>query len=130
MARSTSPSRVFAPLGLIFAIAALLVQTLVPAGYMASTSRTGPALVICTGHGALDLTPRGAGGDHKSHKPGDASVCAFAAHGLTNSPPAPVIVMASRYAAPLQLAASARAQSPGRGLAAPPPPSQGPPTLS
>jgi hypothetical protein len=81
------------------------------------------ALVICTGHGPLDLS-KDKGGKNKQRA--DAP-CAFAGHA---APPTPALGAAiplaglADYKAPVAPLADL---IPGRGLAAPPPPSQGPP---
>ena len=112
---------------LILALAALWVQVLVPQGFMLASASNGPALVICTGHGPLQSPA-----DHpgKAPKPTSDTPCAFAAHGAVSAPPLPLLLPA-RVAAPAAIAVQSFVrQSPGRGLAAPPPPSQGPPQLA
>ena len=109
-------------IALVFA--ALLIQALIPAGYMVAPGQS-PGLVICTGHGPL--------GDHKA--PGGApttsheGVCVFASHGVALATPTfdrlPAQVMVARTT----VVAPIGEQTPGRGLAAPPPPSRGPPDL-
>ena len=81
-------------------------------------------LVICTGHGPLtDHTQPGA--PTTSHD----GVCVFASHGVALATPnferLPAQVSVKRE--PMVVATTE--QTPGRGLAAPPPPSQGPPGL-
>jgi hypothetical protein len=103
---------------------ALTVQFLVPQGYMVSADRGSPGLVICTGHGPLRLfdTHRAPG---KAPKSSDAP-CAFAAHVTATPPPAMSLALASfGYVDPPVTRTFDLA--PGRGLAAPPPPSHAPP---
>ena len=105
---------------------ALTIQLLVPQGYMVSTDQGSPGLVICTGHGPLRLY------DHhrapgKAPKSSDAP-CAFAGHGTATAPPpaaSPVAVSFEYVQRPL---ARTFDLAPGRGLAAPPPPSHAPPS--
>lgn len=109
-----------------FAIAllAILVRAFVPVGYMTAGER-GPGFVICSGQSA----PAGARTDHSpaqdTQKTGSA--CPFAVmQGALPSPDAPLLAtptLAPSPSAPRPLASL----SPGRGLAAPPPPSTGPP---
>ncbi len=110
---------------LILALAALWVQVLVPQGFMVASASNGPALVICTGHGPLQAP------DHsgKAPKPTSDAPCVFAAHGAVSATPLPVFLLAPIDAPAAIVAQSFVRQSPGRGLAAPPPPSQGPPQL-
>jgi hypothetical protein len=113
------------PALIALALVALWVQALVPAGYMVGSGPT-QGLVICTGHGPLT--------DHK--QPGGApttnhdSVCVFASHGAALTTPTfdrlPMQVSVKRETASL----ATIEQTPGRGLAAPPPPSRGPPELT
>jgi hypothetical protein len=101
------------------------MQALVPQGFMVASVGSNPALVICTGHGPLQAP------DHsgKAPKPSSDAPCTFAAHGAVSAPPLPVFLPARGFA-PIAIAAQSFVrQSPGRGLAAPPPPSQGPPQL-
>jgi len=111
---------------LILALAALWMQVLVPQGFMVASANTGPALVICTGHGPL-LNP-----DHpgKAPKPASDAPCVFAAHGAVSAPPPPPLPAAPGFAPTTPAVQSFVAQTPGRGLAAPPPPSHAPPLLT
>jgi hypothetical protein len=93
-----------------------------------TTSQAGRGvLVICTGHGPLLLDRPG---DHSAppgkSKPG--ATCPFAAN---ITPPAPVLFILAPHLAAFHriVAAPMGEQSPGRGLAAPPPPAIGPPVL-
>jgi hypothetical protein len=114
-------------LGAALAMLALVLQICVPGGFMVSRDAGAPALVVCTGHGPLTLTD-----DHgqPGKAPADHGVCAFAGHGAAavTAPDIAPIPVAYTFSAPASLQ-TAR-QSPGRGLAAPPPPSQAPPLRS
>ena len=112
---------------MFLALAALWVQLLVPQGFMVANSATGPNLVICTGHGPLDLSVHGHPGKAPASKSNAA--CVFAGHGLSDKATADVTMAPSvvAYAAPAQRAVSQAA--PGYGLAAPPPPARGPPQV-
>ncbi len=108
------------------ALLALAFTVIVPPGVMTTSQGGGGALVICTGHGPLVLDR----GDQKA-PPGKsqaAAACPFAAN---ITPPLPAVVSVTGRAAPTEIPAATLAgdQSPGRGLAAPPPPAIGPPVL-
>jgi len=112
------------------ALLALLLQGLTPPGFMVAREDGRATIAICTGHGAatsiIDLTGHPA-------KPAQAkpdAPCAFAGHGIVTATPIAAL-LASPIAAPSAPPAAPRFDlAPGRGLAAPPPPSQGPPTLT
>jgi hypothetical protein len=111
------------------AIAALAVKVLVPQGFMAPEHAGAGAfpLVICTAEGRVTLDT---GDKHApAPKPKSDSPCAFA--GNLAPPPPPLVAFAGfdRWnRAPAVVSASPE-QTPGRGLAAPPPPAIGPPVL-
>jgi hypothetical protein len=116
---------------LVLALVALAMRVLAPPGFMVAAQPRGglPAIVVCTGHGSLTLNgPSPAKTPHDASK-GD-SACAFAGHA------APVVPhLVASIAAPMANPVSAVVKTatdsaPGRGLAAPPPPSQAPPTVS
>jgi hypothetical protein len=106
---------------------ALMVQVLVPPGFMVSGERRSPGLVVCTGHGpmqAMDEHPA----PGKPPKTADHA-CAFAGHG-TAAPSASAMALETvsfSYAeAPVPPTFDL---TPGRGLAAPPPQSHAPPSV-
>jgi hypothetical protein len=105
------------------AVLALVIRIGMPQGTMVSApvEGTGFQLVICTGNGAMK-TP-GAPADRSTPD----KACAFAGHGSGAAPePAPQVAAAQFIA--FQPAGAVPADlAPGRGLAAPPPPSLGPP---
>jgi hypothetical protein len=111
----------------LYALAALalLMQVLVPQGFMVNADHGAPGLVICTGHGPLALGQN----DHSGKAPKSAgNPCAFAVHGGTAPPPSVARLDRVRFDPAPATLARAFDLVPGRGLAAPPPPSQGPPT--
>jgi hypothetical protein len=110
---------------LILALLALWMQVLVPTGFMVSTSGGNPALVICTGHGALDLSNHGH--PDKAPQSKTAPPCVFAGHGLASAAPEPQQIAKPAYVFAAPTAIAAYQVSPGQGLAAPPPPARGPP---
>lgn len=115
--------RGFGRAGLVLALLALMLRAAVPAGYMVAQDH-GPHLVICSGHAAVAAET----GDKPSkdrQKPDQP--CAFAGtHVALEAPVVPAPVPHAQ--APTKTVVLARAAlSPGRGLAAPPPPSTGPP---
>ena len=106
------------------ALMAVVVRAMIPAGFMV-TPESGLNLVICTGHGPADLTDGANHPDQPSQK--SDTVCAFSGLHATALQDAP-LRLAARVAWVRQIApVYALDQAPGRGLAAPPPPSQGPP---
>ena len=106
---------------------ALLVQVLVPPGFMVSGEPGAAGLVICTGHGPL-VGLDSHGKPAKAPKQADMP-CGFAGHGTTAGPPPSFALAALRVEYTVLPGARRLASAPGRGLAAPPPPSQGPPSL-
>jgi len=112
---------------LTLALLALVMKLAVPAGFMVAAPGDGRGfnLVICTGHGPLIAgQPDHKGGESKSKT--DAP-CAFAGHA---APPIPTLgapLVSSAHGQAAALAPPLVDLIPGRGLAAPPPPSRGPP---
>lgn len=111
------------------AFLALAFSLAVPPGFMPAGQADGRgfAIVICTGHGPLQLDPSP---DHKA-PPGKSqagAACPFAANVTPLLPPA---IAVGVHQAPFDIVATAAVshQAPGRGLAAPPPPATGPPVL-
>jgi hypothetical protein len=107
---------------------ALMVQVLVPQGFMVSGDAAAPGLVICTGHGAL-LGLADHGKPAKAPKSSQGATCPFSAHGATTAPPASFPVSVAPFDVATLVVPRAFAVAPGRRLAAPPPPSQAPPAL-
>jgi hypothetical protein len=112
------------------ALLALFLQGVTPAGFMLARDDGRATIVICTGHGAATSLADLAGHPAKSPKSQTDAPCAFAGHGVAASPPLAALIARpiGRRSAPL--AAARFDLTPGRGLAAPPPPSQGPPLLA
>jgi len=110
---------------------AFLLQGLTPTGFMVAREGGRATFAICTGHGAAHSLSDLAGDPAKAPKSRPDAPCAFAGHGVGAAPPI-VALIASPIATPAAPPATAARfdLAPGRGLAAPPPPSQGPPTLS
>ena len=115
-------------LGAALAMLALALQVCAPNGFMISRQAGAPALVVCTGHGPLLVA---AADDHgrpsKAPASSDQGVCAFAGHGLTTLADAAPAAIAVSFAFARPPVSTPTYPSPGRGLAAPPPPSQAPP---
>lgn len=112
---------------LALALLALVIRIAVPPGFMADPTG-GAGLVICTGYGPLHAGPG------KTHDDGKAAAnaempCAFAGHVAAPAPVAPALPTAVAWRAAPAIEIAWRDQAPGRGLAAPPPPPLGPPTL-
>jgi hypothetical protein len=116
---------------LTLTILALVLKVLVPQGFMLSERGPGFPLVICTGHGPLTLIDDGHGvPKNPAQKKSDAP-CTGAGNVTPVTPSAlstasePVVLVADRLHSDL-----AFDLIPGRGLAAPPPQSHGPPAIS
>lgn len=117
----------------------MLVRAIVPAGYMLAPQQDGRFIEIvrCSGHNGQNIffdqdTGQIVDADtvekskHPANPPADGGPCVFAAMAAMASPePAPAISAPYRYA----LIETPRRHiiMPGRGLAAPPPWSTGPP---
>lgn len=107
---------------------AIILKLMVPPGFMIADTGAAIPLTICTGHGPLVLdsdavkTPKAPA--HKIDAP-----CTGAGNVTPPGPPLGAILAAPfLWAAPVLGAGLVPDIAPGRGLAAPPPPSQAPPT--
>ena len=109
------------------AMLALAFQFAIPSGFMVARGADGPAIVICTGHGPLLAHHGERGQPGKSPSSNSGGVCAFAGHGGAPVAPPVLSLIGARFEALAVLPAARPDLAPGRGLAAPPPPSQGPP---
>jgi hypothetical protein len=126
MTSSVSPAGLRRRLGALVALLAIAVGLLAPQGFMVASGRSGPTIVICTGHGPATMPGQP---DRSDHKGGHAQACAFAGHGIASSPPSLAIIGKVVFAPQTALQVALADLAPGRGLAAPPPPSQGPPNF-
>jgi hypothetical protein len=117
---------------------ALALRLLVPQGWMPVTNAQGFRIVPCSGTGPMDMATMAMPGmsahhgqaDHDPHPAQPDHPCAFAGLSLALAdPPLPTLLLAPAATgetfAPKPLAIAI-----GRGLAAPPPPSTGPPVLA
>ena len=129
MSRLRSVPGLWSDVALAFAVIALVLRVAIPAGMMVGGAPSAFPLVVCTGHGPLVLGPDGSP-KAPAHRPSPAS-CDFAAAATPGTPPPlaivsrPLAVAATRTARPF-----AADLAPGRGLAAPPPPSHAPPEFA
>jgi hypothetical protein len=117
--------------GMLLLALALAVRLAAPSGWMLAPGdgQAPPHLVICTGHGPLDLAVLDHGKPgHPADRSGDHP-CVFAGH-PTPTPPSPLAALLPAVSFTIVAAPAVRLadQRPGRGLAAPPPPAVGPPT--
>lgn len=117
-------------LAAFFAVLAVVVQIVVPPGFMVARLGGAPAIVVCTGHGPLMAMPDGGSKPNKSPATDQGHMCVFAGHGAMGPPPAVLAPIQAWVDYVVPPAALIRDLRPGRGLAAPPPPSRGPPDLS
>jgi hypothetical protein len=112
------------------ALLALIVQVLTPPGFMMARQGDRAVLMICTGHGAADSPSDLMGHPGKAPQSRHDAPCAFAGLGVSAAPPLLDSVGPATTSA-VEAPSIARLDlMPGRGLAAPPPPSHGPPQLA
>ena len=114
---------------LTLTILALALKVMVPQGFMIAGAGAPFPIAICTGHGPMVFHA----GDAKAPKAPARKIDApCAGAGNVTAPVPPLICVAAEpyaWAALRLLERPALAGAPGRGLAAPPPPSHAPPTL-
>lgn len=125
-------------LALVLACLAIVLRVIVPQGYMvAPTAQSGSfPIVLCTPQGAqtVEVDSEGrivrssskAPADHPGNQKGDHP-CAFAGFGGAFAAQAPMLVAAAGWRWVHQTLVLEPQTTPGRGLAAPPPPPTGPP---
>ena len=119
------------------AVLAICALSVFPNGYMLSQKNGTIAITLCTQEGNVEAFMRGDGtivqeDDQAPHEnPSDTGPCDFAFHSvaLTLNPP---ILLPDTIAVQIVEAAITFNDdlAPGRGLAAPPPPKTGPPSIS
>lgn len=125
-----------ARLFLAMAFVAVTMKVVVPAGYMleAPRDRAGLTLVLCTADGLVTLSPDGEvdhDGSQETPERADHNPCLFAGHGVYSPPVLFDAGLAEAWPVLITRNDAARPHlAPGRGLAAPPPPARGPPTLT
>jgi len=121
---------------LVLATLAIVLKILIPAGFMtAPEPRNGLpfALVLCTGQGLMVAEP-GAPLGEKHGSPADRAghdtPCPFAAQATPAPPPSDLIIARVEFVTFQPAPPVKRVHlAPGRGLAAPPLPARGPPSL-
>jgi hypothetical protein len=113
-----------------FALLALFVQVLTPPGFMVGRQGDHAAIVICTGHGPADSLADLVGHPGKLPQSRHDAPCAFAGLGVGAAPMLTALILRPIAPASRPDVPARRDLIPGRGLAAPPPPSQGPPRLT
>ncbi|MBC6983277.1 hypothetical protein H8B08_16145 [Caulobacter sp. 17J80-11] len=115
------------------AAVAIALKVLVPPGFMLATDARSDVvpIVLCTAYGAkvvhidADQAPP-SDDDHGGKTPHDAA-CAFTGHAASPLTPVAAPFAYAGVALPAHRFDAPSAPAPGRGLAAPPPPSQAPP---
>lgn len=124
--RSMTATRALALLALAFA---MLSRAIIPAGWMPANT-TGYAVILCTGHGAVQMWMDDKGELHSNAPAEEAASdhpCAFANPGLPILPSL-ALIPALLLALTGHIPGDSGEVAIGRGLAAPPPPSTGPPS--
>jgi hypothetical protein len=118
-------------LWLTLAAFALAIRALIPAGYMAATDGPAMMVVLCTGQGAAIVEAASLPMPGEPPSPDHDAPCLFAGHGAGAAPPDLAVAALSAPVSYVRRAATpqAAAPAPGRGLAAPPFPARGPPSL-
>ncbi len=113
------------PSGALLALAllALIIRVAVPPGFMADPTG-GAGLVLCTSHGFPDP-----GGKTPPASANPDVPCAFAGHAAAPAPETFRLAVSAAFEAIPAVQAARPDQTPGRGLAAPPPHAIGPPVL-
>jgi hypothetical protein len=117
-------------LAVALALLALFLQGLAPPGFMVARQAGRATITICTGHGATYAIADLAGHPAKQPKSKPDSPCAFAGHGVVVATPIAALVAGSTARLTAPTLGARFDLAPGRGLAAPPPPSQGPPNIT
>ena len=112
------------------AVLALFVQILAPPGFMVGRQGDHFAIVICTGHGPASALSDLTGHPGKAPQTQHNAPCVFAGHAIGAAPPLMALIARPIAIATLSAPVARFDLTPGRGLAAPPPPSQGPPPLA
>lgn len=120
---------------LLLLVAVLLARSVAPEGWMPVVNAAGGIeIAVCNGTGPDDrmvLSPDGKL-HHKAPgktQPGDHA-CTFSGLGVADAPP-PALALDTPAIAPQAMPELHRVHlSPGRGLAAPPPPATGPPSFA
>lgn len=120
---------VWRDVALTLAAFALALQVFVPSGFMVSSQNGRGVIVICTGHGPLTVATDDGKTPAPVKKTSDAP-CAFAGHAAPYTAPLAAPVAGPAFVVAREIAVRPlESLTPGRGLAAPPPPSRGPPSL-
>lgn len=120
---------------LLLVVAALLVRSIAPEGWMPVVNAAGGIeITVCNGTGpddAMVLSPDGKL-HHKAPAQGQSGDhgCAFSGLGIADAPPALVALATPEVTTDAPPALDPLRVAPGRGLAAPPPPATGPPSLA
>lgn len=131
MFRSAQAQTGWRAMALCLAALAIALRVLLPAGFMLQASDNGLAgLVICTGQGAMTLAEDGSlksETQDEGFADKDTHPCAFSAAVVGFTAPLAVgVALALPLSSPVT-APRLMTQRPGLGLAAPPPPTTGPP---
>ena len=132
-----SRSRNHRMLALAVLACAMALRMLVPEGWMPVSDGHGFRIAMCTGTGPMDMTMAMPGmamhhgkAGHDQQQPMQDHPCTFVHLGLAFAEPVLPTLDLPPLARAEALAARPLAIAIGRGLAAPPPPATGPPTLA
>jgi hypothetical protein len=120
---------------LLVLVAALLARSIAPEGWMPVVNAAGGIeITVCNGTGPDDrmvLSPDGKL-HHKAPAKGQSGdhPCAFAGLGVADAPPSLAVASVPAFVPDVAPLPDRAGTAPGRGLAAPPPPATGPPSLA
>jgi hypothetical protein len=118
---------------LAFVVLALAARMLVPSGWMPSFADGRTTITLCTGAGMVEAWVDEDGAIHKEKPTGSSThdqPCAFAGLGaVADTPNVPALAQPAILAVAASRPFDATNVAVGLGLAAPPPPAIGPPTL-
>lgn len=120
---------------LLLLVAALLARSVAPEGWMPVVNAAGGIeITVCNGTGPDDNMVLSPDGKLHHKAPGRSQAgdhaCAFSGLGIADAPPTLVALAAPIFASEATPTLDPIDAVPGRGLAAPPPPATGPPSLA
>ena len=116
----------------VLAVLALTLRILVPTGVMVAAAPDGGLqMTLCTGMGAMTVTPDDGGKAPDTGKDASDSPCAFAGLAVFTPAESVLLPVPAPWPAPA-VSGDVRTEDlrPGLGLPAPPPPKTGPPILA
>jgi hypothetical protein len=114
------------------ALCAVALMVMTPPGFMVARTSGALPLVICTGHGPIVIADNNGASGHRApvRTPGASDkACVFAGHAAARTLDTSPLLRSAVFSRNSDSAVAPADAAPGRGLAAPPPPSQAPPAF-